>query len=98
MPRARGCAPGPFPLVLINTPLGGSSGRYPEFRSCCYFVSRSCSCLFLSSSSFTLAIRVKERVCVKVVFEGDKFIQVITSLSSFHLLGVFICFYLFVLV
>jgi len=29
---ARDCPPGPLPLVPINTPLGGSSGRYPEFR------------------------------------------------------------------
>ena len=50
----------------------------------------SCSCCcFPSSSSFSLAIRVKERECVKVVFEGDNLMQVTTSLSSFQLLGVF---------
>ena len=45
----------------------------------------------------SLAI-MKEREFVQVVFEGDKLIQVITSLSSFHLLVAFNCFYLFVLV
>ena len=45
--------------------------------------------LFLSSSSFSLAIKVKEKVCVKVVFEGGNLIQVTTSLSSFQLLVVF---------
>ena len=47
--------------------------------------------MFLSSSSFSLAIRVKERerVCVKVVFEGGNLIQVTASLSSFQLLIVF---------
>ena len=54
--------------------------------------------LFLSSSSLVLAIRVKERECVQVVFEGDKLIQVTTSLSSFHLLVFSICFYFLVVV
>ena len=54
--------------------------------------------LFPSSSSFSLAIRVKERECVRVVFEGDKLIQVTTSLSSFHLLVFSNCFYFLVVV
>ena len=33
----------------------------------CYFVSKSWNCLFLSSSSFSLAIRVKERVCTSCI-------------------------------
>ena len=45
--------------------------------------------LFPSSSNFSLAIRVKERQCVKVVFEGGNLIQVTTSLYSFQILGVF---------
>ena len=45
-----------------------------------------------------LAIRVKERECVRGVFEGDKLIQVTTSLSSFHLLVFTIYFYFQVVV
>ena len=54
--------------------------------------------MLFPSSSFSLAIRVKERECVSVVFEGDKVIQVTTSLSSFHLLVFVIYFYFLVVV
>ena len=54
--------------------------------------------MLFPSFSFSLAIRVKERVCVSVVFEGDKVIQVTTSLSSFHLLVFVIYFYFLVVV
>ena len=45
-----------------------------------------------------LAIRVKKRECVQVIFEGDKLIQVATSLSSFHLLVFAIHFYFLIVV
>ena len=56
--------------------------------------------LFSSSSNFSLAIRVKERerVCVRVVFEGAKLILVTTSLSSLYLLVFSNCFYFLVVV
>ena len=63
-----------------------------------YFVARNCSFFSLLLLILVLAIRVKERECVKVVFEGDKLIQVTTSLSSFQLLVLFICFYFLVIV
>ena len=45
-----------------------------------------------------LAIRVKERECVKIVFEGGNLIQVTTSLSPFYLLVFSICFYFLIAV
>ena len=74
----------------INIPLGFNKGDIQSLKSSCYFVSRNCSCLFVSSSSFSLAIRVKERECVQVVFEGDKLIQVILL----FLLSITWCFHL----
>ena len=46
----------------------------------------------------SLAIRVKERECVQVVFEGDKLIQVILLFLLSIYLAFFICFYFLVLV
>ena len=46
----------------------------------------------------SLAIRVRERVCVEVVFEGDKLIQVILLFLLSIYFMFFICFYLLVLV
>ena len=62
-PRAAHVAP--FPLVPINTPLGSSVWRDPEFRaSCCNFVF-GFVVVVLPLLVLGLAIRVKERECVK---------------------------------
>ena len=60
-----------FPLVPINTPPGASVGRYPELEHCCNLVFRIVVVVvLLLLLVLVLAIRVKERECVRVVFEG----------------------------
>ena len=71
MPQARDCHPGPLSPGAYKYPFWVLQRIYPEFRSYCYLSLGVIVILFLgvvvvlfpSSSSFSLAIRVKERVC-----------------------------------
>ena len=61
---ARGCLLAPFPVVPINTPLGVFQGDIQSLRVVVILFLGVVVVLFPSSSSFTLAIRVKrESVC-----------------------------------
>ena len=68
--RATGHPLAHFLLVPINTPWVLKKGDIQSLELYCCFVCRSCNFLsFLLLLALVLAIRVKERECVQVVFE-----------------------------
>ena len=58
----------PFPLGSINTPLGSSDGADPELWQVCNLVFRFVVVVVVLLLVVVLAIRVKERECVKSYF------------------------------
>ena len=60
----------PFALEPIKTPLGSSVGPDQSFSKFCNLVFRFVVVVVVLLLVVVLAIRVKERECVSIVFEG----------------------------